>query len=152
MALESSPWTTRLINSALLLCGIIALVLIYAFGTHLTASDISPHREANPANLLGNVIQVEVRNGCGKADAAADATSYLREFGFDVVDHGNHSSFDRDSTLVIDRVGNLEAAEKVATALGLSRDHVRQRLDSTLYLDVSVIIGHDYPEMRPFGS
>jgi hypothetical protein len=150
MASQSSPWTARLINSGLLLCGIVVLVLIYAFGTHLTASDISPYRGHNPAHLLGEVVQVEVHNGCGKADAAARATSYLREFGFDVVAHGNYSSFDRDSTVIIDRVGNLQAARKVATALGLSHDHVRQQLDSTRYLDVSVVIGHDYPQMRPF--
>lgn len=152
MNFQSSPWLTRLINSGLLLCGITALLLVYAFGTHLTASDISPHRDENPADLLGNVIQVEVHNGCGKANAAADATAYLREFGFDVVEHGNHSSFDRDTTLVIDRVGNLEAARKVATALGLSSEHVHQQVDATRYLDVSVVIGHDYHEMRPFGN
>lgn len=152
MAFESSTWQTRLLNSGLLLSGLLVLLLIYAFGTHLTASDISPHREQNPANLLGSVIQVEVRNGCGKRDAAADATAYLRDFGFDVVEHGNYSSFDRDTTVVIDRAGNPQAARKVASALGLSAAHVRQEVDTTLYLDVSVIIGHDYHQMQPFGN
>lgn len=148
-------WTVDSIGNSLLNLGLVAggvvlALLIYAFGSHLAAPDVSPIREKNPANLLGEVIQVEVRNGCGVPNAAAQVTSYLRDRGFDVVAQGNYEHFNQDSTLVIDRVGNLQAARKVARILGLSPDRVSQRIDTTRYLDASVIIGEDYPTMRPF--
>lgn len=126
------------------------VLLLYAFGSHLTAADINPRREKNPADLLGNIVQINVKNGCGVADAAANMTTFLRGWGFDVVAHRNYQHFNQDSTLVIDRVGNLKAARKVASALGLSDKHVRQKINRSLYVDVSVIIGHDYQQVQPF--
>lgn len=148
-------WSEDLIGDSLLNVGLVVAaaavaVLLYAFSSHVAAPDVSPRREYNPANLLGEVIQVEVRNGCGVPDAAARVTSFLRERGFDVVAQGNYETFDQDSTLVIDRVGNLRAARKVARILGLSTDRVRRRIDTTRYLDASVILGADFRGTRPF--
>lgn len=139
-----------LLNVGLVSAAVVLAVLLYAFSSHVAAPDVSPRREHNPSNLLGDFIQVEVRNGCGVPDAAARVTAYLRDRGFDVVAQGNYATFDQDSTLVVDRVGNPQAARKVARILGLSTDRVRQRIDTTRYLDASVIIGADYGGMRPF--
>lgn len=146
----SDKWRNRLLNGGLLIAVGAVTLLLYAFGAYLVAPDTNPHREANPANLLGDVIQVEVRNGCGVPDVASKVTEYLREKGFDVVRTGNFESFNEDSSRVIDRVGNVQAAEKVATVLGLSKDRVAQQVDESYYLDVSVVIGADYHTLQPF--
>ena len=80
---------------------------------------VDPSREANPTGLVGTILQVEVRNACGADGIAAQTTQYLRRHGFDVVEVGDHTSFSLETSQVIDRVGDLEAAKKVAAALGI---------------------------------
>jgi len=76
-------------------------------------------------------------------------TDFLRGRGFDVVEIGNYAG-DLERTLVIDRTGNRDAAVRVAQSLGLPEERVVQKIDRTLYLDVSVYIGKDYQTLRPF--
>ena len=71
----------------------------------------------------------------------------LRDHGFDVVFFGNAGSFGRDSSVVLDRVGAMEAARGVADALGIR--NVRSEPDSNLYLDVSVVLGADWKPPTP---
>ncbi len=87
-------------------------------------------------------VRVEVLNGGGYPGAAREATESLRELGFDVVFFGNAGTFDRDSSVVLDRIGSLEDARSVADALGIR--NVRSEPDSNLYLDVSVVLGRDW--------
>jgi hypothetical protein len=93
-------------------------------------------------------IRVEILNGGGHAGAAREATDQLRDHGFDVVFFGNAGSFDRDSSVVLDRTGNLQAARDVADALGIR--NLRSEPDSNLYLDVSVVLGREWmPSFSP---
>ncbi|MDX1660900.1 MAG: LytR C-terminal domain-containing protein [Gemmatimonadota bacterium] len=86
-------------------------------------------------------IRVEVKNGSGIPGAAGRTTEYLRERGFDVVDFGNAERFDQERTRVIDRIGNPRKAREVAAALrGVP---IGSDPDSSLYLDVTVVIGED---------
>ena len=87
-------------------------------------------------------IRVEVLNAGGRADMARIATGELRDRGLDVVYFGNAPTFGRDSSVVLDRVGRLDAARTVADVLGIPR--VRSEPDSNLYLDVTVILGQDW--------
>lgn len=139
-----------LLNVSLFVLGLVAMVLLYAFVTGTFGPRADPEREDNPANLVGEIIQVEVRNGCGVSGLAAQTTLYLRRHGFDVVEVGDHTSFDVPETLVIDRVGDLESAKKVALALGITPENVHQDIQYDLYLDASVIIGRDYQRLKPF--
>jgi hypothetical protein len=96
-------------------------------------------------------VRVEVLNAGGSSGAARGATDRLRDMGFDVVFFGNADSFDRDSSVVLDRAGHVEAARSVADALGIRR--VRSEPDSNLYLDVSVMLGRDWvPSGQPMDS
>jgi hypothetical protein len=88
-------------------------------------------------------VRIEVLNGAGLAGLAREATERLRAQGFDVVYFGNDREFGRDSSVVLDRVGNEEHARAVANALGIAA--VESRPDSTLILEVSVILGKDWP-------
>lgn len=90
----------------------------------------------------GPRVRIEVLNGAGQAGLAREATERLRERGFDVVYFGNAREFGLDSSLVLDRVGREEAAQAVASALGIS--NIRSEPDSTLLLEVTVILGRDW--------
>lgn len=95
-------------------------------------------------------IRVEVLNAAGVPRLAQRATERLRDSGFDVVHYGNARGFHPDSSLVLDRIGQLSSAQAVARSIGISR--VRARPDSTLYLEVTVILGRDWQgieETRP---
>jgi len=139
-----------LLNAGLLVVGLGVMVLLYGLVTRTLTPSPDPQRSDETTKLVGSIIQVEVRNGAGVDQLAAQTTHYLRERGFDVVDVGNYSSFQQERSVVIDRVGDLEAARKVAEALGLPADRVRQDIRRQYYLDASVIIGHDYKQLRPF--
>lgn len=102
---------------------------------------------AGPA--AGEIIQLDVLNGCGVQGAATRFTAFLRERGYDVVEMKNYKTFDVDESLVIDRVGNLRNAERVAYALGISGKNVIQQLNQDYYVDVSVVIGKDYQTLKP---
>ena len=95
-------------------------------------------------------IRVQVRNGSGIPGAAAQVTEYLREAGFDVVDFGNAEEFDEPRTVVIDRIGARDRAIEVATALrGVP---IRSEVDTSLYLDVTVLVGRDAEAVLEGGS
>lgn len=94
------------------------------------------------------IIQLDVLNGCGVRGAGAKITSRLRSMGFDVVEMKNYSSFDVPKTLVIDRIGSLEHARRVARALGIDPSGVVQQINPDYFVDVSVIVGGDYATLE----
>jgi hypothetical protein len=147
-------WLSRLsnglLNAALAIVGLGVLVLLYSLVTRTTMQTPDPTRASDSTHLVGEIIQVEVRNGCGIDGLAAQTTQYLRDQGFDVVDVGNDQPFDQQQSLVIDRVGDPASARKVARALGLPQDRVQTDVQRDLFLDATVVIGHDYQTMRPF--
>lgn len=100
-------------------------------------------------SLARSRIRVEVRNGSGIAGAAARMTTVLRERGFDVVDFGNADRMDHGRTHVLDRSGRPALAREVAMALqGVP---VEAAPDSTLFLDVTVVIGRDLDRVLAAG-
>jgi hypothetical protein len=97
-------------------------------------------------------IEVQVLNGSGEKYLARRVTDFLRAGGFDVVEMGNADRQDLPETLVLDRSGKEDRARRVAGALGLLPERVALRIDPSLFLDVTVIIGRDYRTLVPFGS
>lgn len=149
-------WPQRLrngfLNTLLLALGLGVLVLVYALVTRTTQPRTDPSRAAPSSKLVGDIIQVEVLNGAGVDHLASQTTEFLRDRGFDVVDTGNAATFSHERSVVIDRVGDLESARRVARALDIPPERVRQEVRDDYYLDASIIIGHDYPQLRPFRS
>jgi hypothetical protein len=79
---------------------------------------------------------------------AQRATTVLRDRGFDVVEIGNNSER-LDSTVVLDRSGHPEWAQRVAAAMGGAQ--VQSRPDSSRYVDITVLIGAAWrPPAEPF--
>lgn len=143
-------WSGVAMNIVLAVLGLAAVVLSYGMFMRIAAPRVDPAREANPAQLIGQIIQVEVRNGCGISGLAARTTMYLRRRGFDVVEVGDHTTFDEEYSIVIDRVGDLASATKVANALGIPEERIEQDIRPDYFLDASVVIGKDFETLRPF--
>lgn len=139
-----------LLNVGLAFGGVLVLVLLYGLATRAFTPTANPVRQANPTGLMGDIVQVEVLNGCGVSGIAGTATSYLRDHDFDVVGSGNYVDFDQPHSLVLDRVGNREAALAVAAALGIDEEHVSEELNEKLYVDASIVLGRDYQTLRAF--
>ncbi len=150
MTSESTKISNRALTIGILVLGLATAALAYAFLGRAQSPRPDARRVYNPGGLQGDIIQVEVFNGCGIPGLAAGMTRHLRKLGFDVVDSGDHTSFDVEKTRVIDRIGNLDAAKQVALALGLPDAEVEQEVRADFYLDVSVIIGKDYGGLKPF--
>ena len=101
----------------------------------------------DPNTFAAARTRVEVLNGAGIDGLARRATDSLRSLGFDVVYYGNAETFDREVSVVFDRVGTADRALAVARALGIP--NVRSELDSGLYLDVTVVLGRDWVASAP---
>jgi len=109
--------------------------------------------ETAQAPGVQRLIQVKIYNGCGIKGLGEKMTEYLRKKNFDIIDTENYSSFDIEETLVIDNRGNLENAVRAAEALGVNpKKNVSQNINEDFLLDVIVIIGKDYKNLKPFNN
>ena len=129
--------------------GVLALLLVLVAAGAFVVSSLSQWgQEAPPVPepisppLLQGRVRVEVFNGGGKEGVAREATGTLREMGFDVVYYGNAETFTQDSSVVLDRVGQLEAARWAADALGIRE--VRSAPDSSRFVEMTVRLGPDW--------
>ena len=104
----------------------------------------SPQAHAIPGDRAP-AVTVEILNASGRAGTARVGARLLRDAGIDVVYFGNADAAESglDSTRVILRRGDRRAAEQVRAALGVGRISVE--LDDTKLLDVSVLLGGDFP-------
>ncbi len=134
---------------------IIALLAVAAFITSFVlgldrppaAARAVPDSPARPPIVVPDSrTRVQVLNGSRKSGLARTATDQLRAAGFDVVSIGNARSR-REESVVYDRVGNPEQAQRVAAALGIT--NVETQIDTTLYLEVTVVLGADWPARTP---
>lgn len=89
-------------------------------------------------------VRVEVLNASGVPGLAAKGRTMLRDRGFDVVYVGNAPGYAPDTSLVLDRVGRMEAARSVADEMAIPR--VFARPDSNVFVDVTVVLGKDWVE------
>jgi hypothetical protein len=89
-------------------------------------------------------------DGAGSMKVAQYVTNILRSKGYDVVEMKRNNDGIIERTYVIDRSGNLEVARKLAETLGIATDKVFQKIDRNLYLDVTVVVGKDFPKLKVF--
>lgn len=102
----------------------------------------SPPPEAVGASRIRGRIRIEVLNTGGTSGVAREATTLLRDLGLDVVYYGNAENFSEEPSVVLDRVGRLDAARTVADALGIRE--VLSEPDSNLFVDVTVRLGPEW--------
>jgi hypothetical protein len=135
-----------LLNAGIALLAIVVAYLGYSFVARTWFSPpVDPLRADDPRR---KPIQVDVWNGCGQVRAASAMTAYLRARGYDIVELRNYHRFDVRESLVVDRTGRRENAEKVARALGIPAGRVIQQLNPDELVDVSIVIGRDYASLK----
>jgi len=149
----SSPSRWQTLGMFVTFLALAALVGSLAFGIWQHFSRDRSPRSAAPAAPAPGVrpvasvapsgrVRVQVLNATATHGLARVATGVLRDHGFDVVETGNAGRGTPPASAVYDRVGNLPAARQAAGALGISR--VETRRDTTLLVDVTVVLGSDW--------
>lgn len=145
---RSSGTNELYLNAAIGFLSFLLLVLAISLFTRIIYPRIFNERSESQAELISEIIQIEVLNGCGVPGIANAYTGLLRTNGFDVVETGNFESFDLQETIVISRSGVMDNAYRVANALGVSKENVIRESSPDFFLDVSVVIGHDYEKLN----
>jgi len=99
--------------------------------------------------ITQEVIQLNILNGCGVSGLASATKDYLRARGFDIVEIGN-SQQQYNKTTIIDCLGDKESVRRLAYAMGIADSSVVVRIDSSLFLRATLIIGNDYRTLKSF--
>lgn len=125
---------------------IVVVVAVYFGYPYILGKVVTP--EETPQLQPPRIIQLDVLNGCGAKGVGSRLTDFLRANGFDVVEMKNYKSFLVNKTLVVDRIGDLSSARRVAAALGVSEKNIIQQINPDYFVEVSVIIGKDFSELK----
>jgi LCP family protein required for cell wall assembly len=91
---------------------------------------------------VGDEINIEILNGSTNPGQAQSLRNYFVEYGFNIVHYGNAPRSDYEKTLVIDRIGRPSLAKRIADIINCKEVHTR--IDKTLLVDVTIIIGNDF--------
>lgn len=91
---------------------------------------------------IGDEIKIEILNGSMNPGQAQSLRNYFLEYGFNVVHYGNAMRNDYEKTIVIDRIGRPSLARRIADIINCKE--VYTRIDKTLLVDVTIIIGNDF--------
>jgi LCP family protein required for cell wall assembly len=91
---------------------------------------------------IGNEINIEILNGSTNPGQAQSLRNYFVGYGFNIVHHGNAPRNDYEKTLVVDRIGRPSLAKRIADIINCQEVHTR--IDKTLMVDVTIIIGNDF--------
>jgi hypothetical protein len=127
---------------------VLLVVMLSALVFRLVYPSVNAQRAPSPTHLIGDIIQIQVLNGHGMVGLAATFTDKLRSSGFDVVETGNFETFGIEETLVIDRIGNIDNAKRVARALGVPDKNILREISPGFYLDATVVIGADFDQLN----
>ena len=138
-------------NTIIALLAIVIIFLGYSVYLKIKNKE-EAEKELAKRKIAAPIIQLEVLNGCGSSGAAEKFTDFLRKNNFDVVQTGNYISFDVNKSMVIDRTGNKENAIKVADALGIDHNNIIQQINNDYILDISLIIGKDFKQLKPINQ
>ena len=91
---------------------------------------------------VGDELNIEILNGPTNPGQAQSLRNYFVEYGFNIVHYGNALRSDYDKTLVIDRIGKPSLAKRIADIINCKEVHTR--IDKTLMVDVTIVIGNDF--------
>lgn len=101
--------------------------------------------DASEVDELRGRPTVVIKNGCGEQGLAEEVTQILRRSGFDVVDYGNASRYDHETTLVVDRSGQAEMVSRLQSWLG--REYgvgaVKRDVAPVPEADMVLVLGRD---------
>ncbi len=147
MTPDSRESSSFVLNTAIGFLSLLLVLLIFGLFTRIVYPRIENQRNEISTNLIGEIIQLEVLNGCGVPGVANTFTSTLRKNGFDVVETGNFKNFDMNNTVIVARTINKDNALKIADVLGVDPQNVIVEASKDYYLDATIIIGSDYKSL-----
>jgi len=139
---------TFALNAVIGFLSLLLVLLLFGLFTRIIYPRIQNQRAEDQPQLIGDIIQLEVLNGCGVSGLASRFTSALRKNGFDVVETGNFDNFDMQETIIISRTYNTNNAERVAQALGIDAGNILVEASDDFYLDATIVIGSDYNSLN----
>jgi len=90
------------------------------------------------------IVALEILNGTSVAGLAKRAASVFQSFGYEIVALGNADNTEYLNTVVLDRKGRLEAAQKAAELIRCQRVYSRLAEGGDLTIDVTLILGKDF--------
>ncbi|MFZ5516746.1 MAG: LytR C-terminal domain-containing protein [Candidatus Zhuqueibacterota bacterium] len=130
----------------------VASLLVQKLLARQTPTIVSPIQIERP--LLEdreNVIKVEVLNGCGAGGVATQLTDYLRKNNVDVVYFGNFETWNTPETWVIDRRDRkMKKAKTIGDLIGLDDSRIHYQISPERQLDVTIVIGKNYSQLKAF--
>lgn len=140
---------TGIVVAVLLMVGTLLGSVLLEWGERRSGPEIPADRpplsERATRDLDRERVSLEVLNGAGDRGAAELMSEKLRGMGFDVKTFGNAPSFDRERTELLDRSQRSGAARAIADSLG--GVPVRIEPAPELYLDATLLLGHDWREV-----
>ncbi len=95
-------------------------------------------------------VSIELLNGTTRNGLASRTSHVFKSFGYDVVHVGNADSFDYEETVVIDRTGDINKAQKAASVINCKKVQTMTDSEGELdsygadEIDVTVILGKDF--------
>ena len=143
-----TPLHRKMMQGTLIILSVALFITIYVLANkrnHMTGEG----NEFIPA-VNNKSLEVEVLDGAGSMKAAQQLTDILRAQGYDVVEMKKNNSGIEERTFLFDRSGDFDAAKKLASILGVPQDKVFQKIDRTLYLDITIVLGKDYSRLKAF--
>lgn len=144
------------LNITIIILGLICVYLIFSFISKSYFSKTEQKKEimetpdTTKTKQQYLTIQIDIQNGTGDNGVGVAFMDFLRKKGLDVVDVGNYKSSDVNNTMILSRSGSKKKALKVAEILGVSEKRVLEQINTGLLLDVTVVIGRDYNELKPY--
>jgi anionic cell wall polymer biosynthesis LytR-Cps2A-Psr (LCP) family protein len=99
---------------------------------------------AEPATEGELIVSLEILNGTPVSGLARRAASVFQSYGYDVVSLRNAENTEYLNTVVLDRKGRLEAAQKAADLIRCQRVYSRLAEGGDLTIDVTIILGKDF--------
>ena len=89
-------------------------------------------------------VAIEVLNGTSVGGLARRGANVFQSFGYDIVSVANADNQDYQKTVVLDRKGRLEVAQRVADLIRCQRVYSRLEESGDMTIDVTIILGTDF--------
>ena len=146
-------YKSQTVTASFLVVSLVTLLLLsingyLGYSAYAKLNKIFPADSSQKSNYILSPIKAEIINACGIEGLGDRLTDSLRLNKIDVIQSGNYYQFNVDRTLIIDRSGNSEKAKKVADVLGIPQNQIITQLNYALFLDVTVLTGKDYINLK----
>ena len=128
---------------------LIVLLMLTSFVMRISNPVVDSSVDSDKRITNEEKIQINILNGCGVNGLASRTNEYLRTYKFDVLEVGNYPE-NIEKSIIIDRLGDMESAKKVAYAVGIPDSLIFTRIDSSLFIRTSIVLGNDYEKLAPF--